>query len=213
MPSRRERTKARYAEDPDYRQRMLAYNRAWKATHKDEINRRRRERRASDPEYRERSIARRGERDRRGQLKLNYGLSLEDYNAMLAQQNGVCAICERKSDRTLCVDHCHATRMVRRLLCRKCNLGLGHFDDDPRLLRKAAAYLEHFRRAARKGPRRRIRKLPATSSASPPRRRPGLRSRTARSANSRRKATRHRKRHCGNARPRRREANCRVAAC
>jgi hypothetical protein len=40
------------------------------------------------------------------QLKANYGISLEDYQRMLERQGGVCAICKKKSDETLCVDHC-----------------------------------------------------------------------------------------------------------
>src|SRR5262249_52926381 len=52
-----------------------------------------------------------------------------------------CAICKR-SDRPLVVDHCHTTKKVRRLLCNKCNVGLGCFNDDPALFRAAAAYLE-----------------------------------------------------------------------
>jgi Autographiviridae endonuclease VII len=73
-----------------------------------------------------------------------YGLSLHDYKALLATQGGACAVCRKKSPRTLCVDHCHATKKVRRLLCHRCNLGIGQFNDDPRLLRLAAAYLEAF---------------------------------------------------------------------
>lgn len=60
-----------------------------------------------------------------------------------------CAICgdvlgdtmARRSN-SACVDHCHGCGFVRDILCRVCNVGLGAFCDDPRLLRAAAAYLE-----------------------------------------------------------------------
>jgi hypothetical protein len=75
-----------------------------------------------------------------------YGLTPEDYDAMSARQNGVCAICRKKPDKRLCVDHSHRNNKVRDLLCGRCNSGLGYFDDDPALLRAAAEYLEEWRR-------------------------------------------------------------------
>jgi hypothetical protein len=75
-----------------------------------------------------------------------YGLTQADYDLMLAAQNGLCAICERKPDTKLCVDHCHATRQLRFLLCGKCNVGFGQFNEDPRVLRRALAYAEFWQR-------------------------------------------------------------------
>lgn len=83
-------------------------------------------------------------------LRYTYGMTLAEYDALLAKQNGVCFICETKEpDQTLAVDHYHPTDVVRGLLCRGCNLGLGNFKDDPRLIRRAIAYLEaHLARSA-----------------------------------------------------------------
>lgn len=78
------------------------------------------------------------------QMKHKYGLSLEEYKAMLTEQGGVCKICKRPDELRshLSVDHCHATGKIRGLLCDRCNTSLGKFRDDPELLRKAADYLE-----------------------------------------------------------------------
>lgn len=84
-------------------------------------------------------------RNRASKLQLNYGISVEEYNALFASQDGKCAICgtDQPGGRRyrLAVDHCHDTGKVRGLLCNNCNLGLGKFNDDPDLLRKALAYL------------------------------------------------------------------------
>lgn len=75
---------------------------------------------------------------------------------MEAEQAGLCFLCgkaesvpRRKGEprmRDLAIDHDHATGKVRRLLCHHCNTGLGKFFDNPEILRKAADYVEHFRR-------------------------------------------------------------------
>ena len=136
------RKRQRYADDPEHRERTRAYNRAWVAAHRDEINAQKRRRWADDPALRKKQRAYRARSGRQVYLKYHYGISVEQYEALLAQQDGACAICRERSEEALCVDHCHVTRRVRRLLCRRCNLGIGYFRDDPRLLRVAADYLE-----------------------------------------------------------------------
>ena len=83
-------------------------------------------------------------------LKQKYGISLAEYNDILEQQGGVCAICSKpermrhgKSGKLapLAVDHCHATGKVRGLLCFSCNVALGKFGDDKNILKKALDYL------------------------------------------------------------------------
>ena len=84
-------------------------------------------------------------------LRKRYGIGVADYDALLAKQSGSCAICgatrpyRTGGDRRWNVDHCHATGVVRGLLCNSCNLGIGKFSDDPELLRAAAEYLESAR--------------------------------------------------------------------
>lgn len=81
--------------------------------------------------------------NRRSMLKRRYGITTEQYDAMLARQGERCAICwqECKTGRRLAVDHDHETMTVRGLLCSSCNQGLGNFADSPDLLEAAARYL------------------------------------------------------------------------
>jgi len=87
-------------------------------------------------------------------LKNLYGMTVGEHEHMLASQGGVCKVCGQLEVRrhkdggavALHVDHDHETGAVRGLLCHKCNVGLGSFNDDPDLLRKAADYIEHHRR-------------------------------------------------------------------
>jgi hypothetical protein len=78
----------------------------------------------------------------RNMLKL-YGLTREDYEAMLEAQDGHCACCPATSSdgRLLDVDHDHLTGLNRGLLCRSCNIILGHVSDDPVHLERLAEYL------------------------------------------------------------------------
>lgn len=80
-------------------------------------------------------------------LVRNHGITIEKYEQMLADQGGTCSICPAtESVNTwsplLHVDHDHKTGAIRGLLCHSCNVSLGHFRDDPALLRRAAEYLE-----------------------------------------------------------------------
>lgn len=74
-------------------------------------------------------------------LRYKYGINLIKYNEMLTEQNGVCKICLNKSNVRLSVDHCHITGMVRGLLCRTCNLGIGHLNENINNLYRAIDYL------------------------------------------------------------------------
>ena len=78
-------------------------------------------------------------------LKRHYGINLDDYNKMLCEQDGVCAICNKVErsgvKKYLSVDHNHSSGKIRGLLCSLCNALLGLCGDSIDTLEKASNYL------------------------------------------------------------------------
>jgi hypothetical protein len=75
---------------------------------------------------------------RRSEIKAKYGLTVQEYEAILSRG---CAICGSKEEQ-MNLDHCHSTGEVRDALCGGCNRGLGQFRDNSENLIRAAAYIE-----------------------------------------------------------------------
>ena len=78
---------------------------------------------------------------RKRDLKRDYNLTQSEWDAILKSQNGRCKICGEDKPTRFHTDHCHETNRVRGILCNRCNLGIGYFKDDPKLLIAAAKYL------------------------------------------------------------------------
>ena len=95
--------------------------------------------RRQEPDYKERRLF----SGWKYELKAKYNITPDDYDALLASQSGVCAIClgPQEGQKRFAVDHDHASGRVRGLLCTRCNRSLGGFGDDPATLSRAAEYL------------------------------------------------------------------------
>jgi hypothetical protein len=67
--------------------------------------------------------------DRKRNYRQSYGITVEQYDVLSSQQNGVCAICGRPPvKRRLAVDHNHTTGQIRGLLCIACNTLVGFWE-------------------------------------------------------------------------------------
>jgi hypothetical protein len=152
--------------EEEYRKYNREHARGYRADNPERAKRQHRkdhDRLMSDPERLEkkRAYARKRQKEYRennlrawksGRLKSQYGITLEEYEEMYGDQNGLCALCGkpetstyRGKTRKLAVDHCHGTGKVRALLCSNCNTGLGSFMHDPELLQRAISYLDRYR--------------------------------------------------------------------
>ena len=72
------------------------------------------------------------ERWRRDDLKRNYGMTIEEWDALYEEQGGKCAICHIPacpSGRRFAVDHDHESGVIRGLLCVRCNAAIGHIEN------------------------------------------------------------------------------------
>lgn len=82
-------------------------------------------------------------------LRYKFNITIEEFDAMLTAQGGVCAICGTdepggKGGAYFAVDHNHETGEVRGLLCNRCNRAIGMLDEDPNVLRSAIEYLNKY---------------------------------------------------------------------
>ena len=84
-------------------------------------------------------------RQRRNRHIVNkYGITIDEYESILNEQGGVCAICKQKNPtkiREMALDHNHDTGQVRGILCENCNRGLGLFKENQEYLNSAIEYL------------------------------------------------------------------------
>lgn len=160
-------SKAWRANNPD---KTRGYKRKYDETHRNAVNAGQQRRRRANPEHfrardrayraadpervrrqNQKHYSRHGDKvracSRRYKFEKIYGLTEDDFNRMLEQQDGRCALCRRpfgtasKSEKPH-IDHCHDTGVVRGLLCSMCNMGIGCLKDNPDIIRRAADYLE-----------------------------------------------------------------------
>src|SRR3954469_13937079 len=124
------RNRAKYQADPD---RVKQRVKKWQSENPERLREYRKEYRQRP----DRKVA-----DRAGYLKRKFGISLEDYDRLWANQHGGCAICGDPPEpgAHLHVDHDHEDGRGRGLLVVRCNNGRGHFKEDDALIEEAAAY-------------------------------------------------------------------------
>ena len=127
----RQIARARYRKDP---RRVIETVQQWRRDNPERVK-------AYQAEYRMRPERRRAMRDL--YYRRTYGISADEFDSLLDEQNGACAICRARPDReaSMHVDHDHESGAVRGLLCLSCNQGLGQFRDDSMLLLRAIVYL------------------------------------------------------------------------
>jgi hypothetical protein len=95
--------------------------------------------RKDNPENTQKHLMRMRERNK----ERRYGITQEQFDQMLVDQNNKCKICdiEFKNTKDTHIDHCHNSSVVRGLLCNNCNVALGQFGDNTDIMDNAIKYL------------------------------------------------------------------------
>lgn len=133
-----------------------AYFAAWHQKNKERREEQRRARNKANPEKHRLSVARWRANNvdhwRNNWLRENYGITLEQREAMLSSQGHKCFICRASEaggkHNAWHTDHCHKTGRVRGILCMRCNIALGQFVGDGDYDKDAAIFKEIASRRA-----------------------------------------------------------------
>jgi hypothetical protein len=113
-----ERKKEKYKSDPAIRSKRIEAYRKYRLTHLDQIESARR--------------------------KKKYGLTDDDYARLVKDAGTNCPICKQSfGENKPVIDHSHKTNIVRGIICHKCNLALGLFNDNINILLNAINYLNN----------------------------------------------------------------------
>ena len=100
--------------------------------------------------YKIKDITRYKNMERKTHIKQKYGMSVEHYNTKLKSQNNVCYICKtHNNSKKLIIDHCHATGIVRGVLCHFCNSVLGFSKENIDVLKSVISYIEEWNRKSK----------------------------------------------------------------
>ena len=80
-------------------------------------------------------------------LKARFGITIDDYETMYSNQGGKCLCCGATASglgHRLAIDHCHNTGVIRGLLCKNCNVALGHLKEDKQIAKNLIKYIESY---------------------------------------------------------------------
>jgi hypothetical protein len=137
-----------YRNKPENRERKKKQRRAWYLKNRAAVLEKQRQWAAANPsynsEYRKSRVRSNSRYDKECRLRVQYGITLEQWDEMFARQDGRCAICGQEA--SLHVDHDHETGQIRDLLCTRCNLGIGCFMDDPKTMSAAVEYAAKWKK-------------------------------------------------------------------
>lgn len=117
-------------------EKLRASKRIWAQENKDYIKEKNKQKLLENPDF-----------NKNYHLKSRYGVTMEEYNIMLIEQEESCQICNKHMSnfkRNLHVDHNHTTKQVRGLLCVNCNLIIGNSFENKSILAKAIDYLNKY---------------------------------------------------------------------
>lgn len=144
-----------------YRKELSNKNVQYKKENREVVNAWNRKDRKENPEkyrrYEANYINKHGiEKVRKREVARIHNITVEEYDRLHKQQNGICQICGKEETRLsrkekermpLCIDHCHACKekgqhVIRGLICHKCNSAMGKLNDDIAILKSMISYLE-----------------------------------------------------------------------